>query len=134
LAFCAAADQGSLSRAAASLEIAQSMLSRRIAALERQLGVLLFHRTGRGVVLTEVGRKLLPRARTVLAEAGGLFEEARGERNNPAGVVELGVVPVVARPLVGELVRRLRRDYPRIRLRVSEGYSGQIEEWLAAGR
>ena len=133
-AFCAAAEHGTLSRAAASLEVAQSMLSRRIATLERRLGVMLFHRTGRGVLPTDVGQRLLPRARAILAEAAGLVEEARGERDSPAGVVELGVVPVVARPLVGALVRKLRNEYPRIRLRVNEGYSGQIEAWLAAGR
>jgi DNA-binding transcriptional LysR family regulator len=133
-AFCSVAEHGSLTRASAALEVAQSVLSRRIAALERTLGVPLFHRTGRGVIATEAAQRLLPRARTILAETGALLEDARGERSSPAGIVEIGLVPVVARPLVSTLVQRLRRDYPRIRLRVTEGYSGQVEEWLAAGR
>jgi DNA-binding transcriptional LysR family regulator len=133
-AFCTVAELGSLTRAAASLELAQSVLSRRIAALERALGVRLFHRTGRGVVPTELAQRLLPRARAILAETGALLEEARGERSSPAGTVELGLVPAVSRPLVVALLKRLRREYPRIRLRVFEGYSGHVEEWLASGR
>lgn len=133
-AFCTAAELGSLSRAAATLGVAQSMLSRRLASLERRLGVVLFHRTGRGVELTEAGQRLLPRTRAILAETSALVEAAQGERDAPSGVVEIGIVPAVARLLVGPLVQRLRRDYPRIRLRVHEGYSGPIEEWLAAGR
>ncbi len=133
-AFSGVAEHGSLTRASAALEVAQSVLSRRVAALERALGVTLFHRTGRGVVPTEAAQRLLPRARAILAETGALLEDARGERSSPAGIVEIGLVPVVARPLVSALVQRLRRDYPRIRLRVTEGYSGQVEEALAAGR
>lgn len=133
-ALCSVAEHGSLTRASAALGVAQSVLSRRIAALERDLGVPLFHRNGRGVVATEAAARLLPRVRAILAETGALIEDARGERASPSGIVEIGLVPVVARPLVSALVQRLRRDYPRIRLRVTEGYSGQVEEWLGAGR
>lgn len=133
-AFCSVAEHGSLSRAAADLDLAQSVLSRRISALERELRIPLFHRTGRGVTPTDVARRLLPRARAILAETGALIREARGERSSPTGTVEIGLVPAVTRPLAGILVQRLRKDFPRIRLRVFEGYSGQIEEWLATGR
>jgi DNA-binding transcriptional LysR family regulator len=133
-ALCSVAEHGSLTRASAALGVAQSVLSRRIAALERDLGVPLFHRNGRGVVATDAAARLLPRARAILAETSALIEDARGERASPSGIVEIGLVPVVARPLVSALVQRLRRDYPRIRLRVTEGYSGQVEEWLGAGR
>lgn len=133
-AFCSVAEQGSLTRAAATLELAQSVLSRRIAALEKALGARLFHRTGRGVLPTDLALRLLPRAQAILAETDALFEEARGERSSPAGTVVLGLVPAVSRPLVTALVTRMRADYPRIRLRAMEGYSGEVEEWLAAGR
>lgn len=133
-AFCAVADHGSLTRAAAALGTAQSALSRRIAALERRLEGRLFHRTGRGAQITELGARLRARAQAILAEADALLEEARGERASPAGTVELGMVPAASRPMLSALTLRLRRDYPRIRLRAIEGYSGQVEEWLASGR
>jgi DNA-binding transcriptional LysR family regulator len=132
-AFGSVAEHGSFSRAAAVLGVEQSALSRRVSALERELGGRLFHRTGRGVALSELGERLAPRARALLADATAFEEAARGG-DRPSGQVGLGVVPVAARGLVAALAGRLRRDYPGIRLRALEGYSGQVEEWLAAGR
>ncbi len=133
-AFCAVADGEGFSRAAAVLGVAQSVLSRQVSALERELGGRLFHRTGRGVQPTALGRTLLPRAKGLLAEAEHLAAEARGEQRSPSGAVDLGVVPGWSRPLVSVLVARLLADFPRIRLRAHEAYSGQTEEWLASGR
>jgi LysR family nitrogen assimilation transcriptional regulator len=133
-AFCSIAEHGSLTRAAAALGVAQSVLSRRTAALETELGGRLFHRTGRGVVPTELGARLQPRARNVLAEAEALKLDAHGAHSSPAGVVEIALVPAVARPLVSALCSHLRERYPRIQLRAQEAYSGQVEEWLANGR
>lgn len=133
-AFTRVAELGSLARAATAMEVAQSGVSRRVAALETALGGRLFHRTGRGAAPTALGLRLLPRARAVLAELDALAEDARGESASPGGTVDLGLVPAVARPLVAALTARLRREAPRIRLRVLEAYSGQVEEWLADGR
>ena len=133
-AFCYVADHRSFSRAASILGVEQSALSRQVLALERALGTRLFHRTGRGATLTETGERLAPRARALLADAAALEEAARGARDRPSGQVSLGAVPVAARGLVAALAGRLRREAPGIRLRALEGYSGQVEEWLAAGR
>ena len=134
VAFATVADQGSLSRAATVLGEGQSVLSRRIAALEGELGGRLFHRTGRGSLLTELGVRMLPHALAVLAGVSTLLDDAHAERDSPGGVVSLGVVPAMSRPLVSMLCAQLRRDYGRIRLQAIEGYSGQVEEWLATGR
>jgi DNA-binding transcriptional LysR family regulator len=133
-AFAEVADLGSFSRAASTLGIAQSALSRQVSALEREVGARLFHRTGRGVAVTEIGGRLVPRAKAVLSEAGEFMIAAQDARAGPAGEVEFGVVPGFARPLLGVLCQRLRREFPRVRLRAREGYSGQVEEWLATGR
>ena len=133
-AFCSVADGGGFSRAAASLGVAQSVLSRQVSALESELGGRLFHRTGRGVQATELGASLLPRAKALLAEAEQLAIEARGQRSSPSGTVDLGIVPGWAQPLITTLVQQLMADYPRIRLRVHEAYSGQVEDWMASGR
>lgn len=133
-AFAGVAEHGSLTRAATALEVAQSALSRRITALEEELGGRLFHRTGRGTTLTEFALTLLPRVRTILADSDALRAEAHSESSSPAGNVVLGLVPAVARPLVSSLVVRLKQEFPRIRLCALEAYSGQVEEWLATGR
>jgi DNA-binding transcriptional LysR family regulator len=133
-AFCSVAESGSFSRAAAALGMAQSVLSRQVSALEGELGGRLFHRTGRGVQPTELGQALLPRAQALNVDVEALLTEARGVSGSPAGIVDLAVVPGWAQPLIAILVGRLLAEYPRIRLRVHEAYSGQVEEWLASGR
>lgn len=133
-AFVEVSASGSLARAAGTLGTAQSALSRQISALERALGGRLFHRTGRGIALTELGERMLPRARALVADALAFQAAATQQRDSPTGEVSLGVVPVASRGLVAALAARLHESYPGIRLRALEGYSGQVEEWLAAGR
>jgi LysR family transcriptional regulator, nitrogen assimilation regulatory protein len=132
--FIEVAANGSYARTAALVGVAQSALSRQISALERGIGARLFHRTGRGVVLTELGERMLPRARALVADVAAWAEAARGENAPPHGEVTLGVVPVASRGLIAAIAADLRENFPGIRLRALEGYSGQVEEWLAAGR
>jgi DNA-binding transcriptional LysR family regulator len=132
--FVDVATNGSYARTAGIVGIAQSALSRQMTALERRIGGRLFHRTGRGVVLTDLGERMLPRARALVADADAWETAAKQERAEPHGEVTLAGVPVASRPLIASLVAELRRLYPGIRLRALEAYSGQIEEWLASGR
>ena len=131
-AFVEVADNGSYARTAGIVGVAQSALSRQLSALERSIGGRLFHRTGRGVVLTELGARMLPRARALVTDAAAWQQAAK--HTEPHGEVTLGVVPVASRGLIAALAAELRSHYPLIRLRALEAYSGQVEEWLAAGR
>jgi len=132
--FVEVATNGSYARTAAIVGVAQSALSRQISALERAIGDRLFHRTGRGVVLTELGERMLPRARALVADAEAWTDAARGERAEPHGEVTLGAVPVASRGLIAAITGEIRNSLPGIRLRALEGYSGRVEEWLASGR
>ena len=132
--FAEVAANGSYARTAAVAGVAQSALSRQVSALERMIDGRLFHRTGRGVVLTELGERMLPRARALIADADAFEQAARNERALPQGEVTLGVVPIASRGLIAAIAGQLRLSHPRIRLRALEAYSGQVEEWLAAGR
>ena len=132
--FVEVAANGSYARTAAIIGVAQSALSRQMSALERGIGGRLFHRTGRGVVLTELGERMLPRARALVADAAAWQDAARGESTEPHGEVTLGAVPVASRSLIAAIAGELRNSFPGIKLRALEGYSGQVEEWLASGR
>lgn len=133
-AFVEVATHGSYVRAANALGIAQSALSRQVSALEREIGGRLFHRTGRGVALTEIGERVLPQGRSLVADAAAFEQLARSPRDRPSGEVTIGLVPVASRIFVARLTTQLRDNYPGIRLRVLEGYSGQVEEWLTSQR
>lgn len=78
--FVAVAEEGHVGRASRRMHVSQPPLSRQIRALEDELGVALFDRTPRGMVLRDEGRRFLARARRVLEE----LHEARREARDPA--------------------------------------------------
>jgi len=133
-AFVAIGELGSLTRAALFLDSNQSLLSRQLNALERECGARLFNRTGRGVELSETGARLFPQVKALLSDAERLENEIRGEAREPSGRVTLGLLPSIALPLVGRLFVETRNRYPAVSLKVLEGSSGQVEEWLADAR
>lgn len=132
-AFLAVADAGSISRAAGQLDVAQSVVSRHIGALEQQLGTRLFARTGRGVVLTDAAQQLAPRLRAALDEMLRATQEAAELGDQPSGVVRIGLVPAATRPLVGLLHRQVAERFVRIRLQFVDGFSNVLEERLVEG-
>lgn len=132
--FLAIAECGSLTRAALFLDVNQSLLSRHLNALERDCGARLFNRTGRGVEPSDVGARLLPHVRALLAGAENLEQEVRGESPVPVGQVVLGSLPSITNSFAGKLYKQIRAHYPGIKLKILEGSSGQVEEWLADAR
>jgi DNA-binding transcriptional LysR family regulator len=133
-AFLAVMELGNISRAAAQIEVAQSVVSRHLAALEAQLGCRLFERTGRGVAPTPSAARLAPRLRAAMDEMLRATNEAAETGNQPGGIVRLGVVPSAAQPLVGRLYQRVAERLPRVQLQFVEGFSNSLEEQIADAR
>ena len=127
------AEAGSLSRAADRLRIAQPALSRQIRLLEDEAGLALFTRHGRGMALTEAGQELLARVAGPMRQLEGAIAEVRALSGAVAGQVALGMMPTVAAVLAGPLSRRVAQRYPDISLRVVEGYTGHLIEWVQRG-
>lgn len=132
--FVYAAERGSLTNAATAMGVAQSALSRHISQLEDILGGRLFYRTGRGVELTELGHLLLPRTQVILREARHLLDDAIATQQKPSGVVNVALIPSMSKPLVGLLLNCLQDEFPEIRIRAFEAYSGEVETLLAEGK
>lgn len=131
--FLCAAQTNSLSRAAFLLGAEQSTVSRQISGLEQSLGNRLFHRSGRGVTLTETGKRLLPQAQALLRHMKEVADEMAGLAGSPTGLVRLGVLSSLTQPLVNRLITLARKQAPSVRLRVFECTSGVIDEWLMNG-
>jgi LysR family nitrogen assimilation transcriptional regulator len=132
--FVSIAETGSFTKSALQNNMAQSALSRRVRDLEVELGTALFYRNGRGVVLTDVGEVFLARARGILAEREALRQDMRASVSELDGTVKLAVPPSVGLVLLAPLLRQIRADLPRVRMRVMEGFSGHVAEWLVAGK
>lgn len=128
--FTVVAEERSFSRASARLRIAQPAISRKIKALELDLGVLLFTRHTRGVDLTEPGESLLRNAYALFRQIEALRDHAVTSGETPRGVVTIGVLPTPGEYIVPRLVEQSRKLYPEIKFRIVEGYSGDLHSML----
>lgn len=132
--FIAIAETGAFSRAAIRLGIAQPVLSRQIKALEQELGTELYHRNGRGIVLSEAGKLLEQHARGVVETTAGAKRAIHSLGTAPSGRVVIGMPPSVGAILTAPIVKQFRGEFPRVSLGVMEGFSGHVLEWLTTGR
>jgi DNA-binding transcriptional LysR family regulator len=131
--FVAIAEEGSYARAADRLQMTQPPLSRKIQALERQIGVPLFLRTSRGVELTTGGRVLLDEARRILALADAAPLRARSVARGVAGTVRVGFTAMTALTVLGPWIRAADAHLPGVDLVLSEMVSRDQVEALLAG-
>lgn len=115
-AFCATADAGSLSAAARKLGLTQPTMSRQVSALEAGLGVTLFERVGKRLVLTETGRSLLEHARAMASAADAMALAAEGKSQDLAGRVVISATDAFAAYVLPEIVAHIRDLAPQITL------------------
>jgi LysR family nitrogen assimilation transcriptional regulator len=132
--FVAIVEQGSLSRAAEFLRVAQPALSLHVRNMEADLGTALLFRSPRGVEPTEAGSILLRHARTILEQLAVAEEEIRGHENDPEGEVRLGLPGTISQILAVPLIIAVHLRYPKIKLRIAEAMSGFVLEWMRDGR
>ena len=132
--FIRVADFGSISGASVAMDVPQSVVSRQIAQLETEAGARLFRRTGRGVVLTEFGELVYPRIVALTREADQLSDDMQTRSGQPMGDVRFGMLPSTVPKLAGPIWSEIRRQWPQVRIHLTEGSSAQLEEWLGQGR
>jgi LysR family transcriptional regulator, nitrogen assimilation regulatory protein len=132
--FVTVADAGSFSRASVKLGMTQPALSRQIQKLEEELRTNLFYRHGRGVTLTDAGRKLSDVVRPVMQQLADIKEEILEEGDRPAGMVAFGVPPSIGNTLAAPLAQRFRAACPSATLRIHEAFSSTLVEWIESGR
>lgn len=132
--FLAVCGAGSFSKAALDLDVTQPLITRTIRGLEEELGVELFHRNGRGVVLSEAGTLLKAYGDEIIDRMRLATNAVASLKASPKGRLVLGVPPSVGTVLTVPLVKKIRNEFPNVALQVIEGFSGHILEWLLAGR
>ena len=132
--FLQIAAAGSFSRASSILAISQPALSRYIRALEVALGSPVFYRDGRGVQLTEAGKRLQARGKAIMDEVAIARNEMANLENGPATRVVVAVQAGASSLLTVPLALRALADLPKARVHIMEGLSGHILEWLAEGQ
>ncbi|MBB4661459.1 LysR family transcriptional regulator [Conexibacter arvalis] len=132
--FLAAIEHGTFSAAADALYLAQPSLSEQIRRLETELGVALFVRAGRRLVLTEAGRALRPEAERTLEAAGRAAAAVADVRELRGGTATFGTFGDAPDWLVGNIAASFRRRHPDVRLRLVGLNSSEIAEEVREGR
>jgi len=117
-AFLATAEEGSLSAAARALGLTQPTLGRQIAALEDELGVLLFERVGRSLALTQSGLELLDHVRAMGEAAGQLSLTASGQSQTIEGQVVITASDLLSAKWLPGILKQLREKAPGIEVEV----------------
>jgi len=132
-AFLTVADSGSFSQAAEALFVTQPAVSKRVAALESELGMRLFDRIGRKVTLTEAGRILLPRARQVMIELDDSKRAVANLSGLVAGRLRVGTSHHIALHRMPPVLRAYVRDYPEVELDLRFMDSEQVSNAVQNG-
>ncbi len=112
----AVAEERSFRRAAERCHVSQPSLSTQLAQAEAMLGVKLFERSHKKVILTASGRDLIERAKRILLEADELVRVAEHGSDPLSGTVRLGVIPTISPYLLPAITPSLRKAFPRLRI------------------
>lgn len=124
--FCAIVEQGRISRAAKALHMSQPPLSQRLKELEEELGTTLILRENGQWHVTDAGKILYERARTILADLDDVKRQVRDTADRIGGVVNIGVSTTCETRLLG-MLPAIHREYPDIRFRLAVMDSPSLE-------
>lgn len=130
----ALAEHRHFGRAAKASFVSQPTLSTQVKKLEEELGVTLFERTPRKVLLTEVGREITQRARDVLNEIAQIRAAAQRTRDPESGTVRLGIFPTLGPYLLPHVIPAIRKRFPRLELLLTEEKTEVVLNLLREGR
>jgi DNA-binding transcriptional LysR family regulator len=131
-AFVESQRRGSITRAAAALDLTQPTLTARLRGLEQELGAQLLVRGRRGVSLTAAGRRFLPRAQAALEAVRRGVEETKAAREGRGGVLALGLATDLALYIAPAALARFARAHPDVEISVRSGRSHAVAEALRA--
>ena len=118
--FVTVAEQGSVSKAALRLHISQPGLSRQIQELQQELGLRLFDRIGRHLVLTAEGKQLLGGCRNLLSQASSLGEQAQLLKRGDTGTLNVAASPIQIETALSTFLPRFAERYPNVQVKLIE--------------
>lgn len=132
-AFDAVAEAGSFTAAAARLHLTQSALSVLVRELEREMGVQLFDRHTRRVLLSEAGRAFQPSVQRLLADLAGAVAGVTELRDQKRGLLRLAAPQLMACTLMPRVIAAYRARYPDIEVRLADTLPEHLLAGLASG-
>lgn len=134
MAFVKTVETGSFTRAAESLNYAQSSVSKMIADLEKEWNVILLERDRGGVHLTGAGEQILPYARQLLEDYRKLEAHVDAMNGIQTGILRIGSFSSVTVHWLPRICAEFQKDYPGIEYEILMGDYGEVERWIEEGR
>ncbi len=131
--FVAIAEHGTFTKAAAKVYVAQSALSHQLAQLEQEVGAVLFHRSRRGVDLTEAGQVFHAHALSILRQVEDAKDSVASLTDSPAGRVVLGLPHSASQALALPLLESVKSRLSGVQLELTEELTGNLTRQLHAG-
>src|SRR5580698_9529648 len=130
----AVADHHNFRKAAATLGLSQPALSAQVQAVERVLGMQVFERDRRSVLVTPAGEEIVGQARLALEAVDAVSAAAKRRTEPLVGPLRMGVIPTVAPYWLPALLPEVRRRFPKLELSLREEQTARALAQLAAGQ
>lgn len=131
--FLAVAKEQSFTKAAEQLHITQPTLSRQLAALEEELGTVLFNRNGRNITLTDEGLLLKRRAMEIIELQEKIVDELRGNEEEVEGIITIGCGEFAAVEILAQICGKYKEKYPLVQIALHTGTADMIREMMNKG-
>lgn len=131
--FLIAAETENFSAAARQLSLTQPAISMQIRGLEKRLGVDLFHRSGRSLVLSEQGRALIPMARDMVRRSVQISEEIEALKGDVVGQLKIGCSTTTGKYYLPSLVARFRERFPKVSVTIYNESREMVLDELCEG-
>jgi LysR family hydrogen peroxide-inducible transcriptional activator len=131
--ICAVADLKHFSKAAESCFVSQSALSTGINELEQNLGIQVFERHNKQVLITPLGQEIIDRARAILLQTNDLMAIAQQSSGGLIKQLHIGVIPTIAPFMLPEILNLLEKNHPDTRILIREDLSHNLMDMLNRG-
>ena len=132
--FMKVCETGSFSRAAEALNYTQSGISQMMAGLEEELGVQLFARIKKGVILTENGKRLFPYIQEMVNQKDKLRQAAFDMNSKVEGKFRIGSFTSVTAMWIPDVIHFFRENYPKVEVQIFDGNYDEIRDWIVHGQ
>ncbi|MCM3342460.1 LysR family transcriptional regulator [Paenibacillus sp. MER TA 81-3] len=131
--FLKVAETGSFTRAGQILHMTQPAVSRAISNLESDLDVTLIIRDRKnGIILTDVGKRMLVQIREILKGFEKMEQEIAAEKGLEIGTIRIGAFPTASAYFLPKIIRAIQQRYPNLEFDLYEGTINEVEKWLAS--
>ncbi|MDR5836377.1 LysR family transcriptional regulator [Caballeronia sp. LZ034LL] len=124
-------DTGSMAEAARRVGVTPAAIAQQMASLERELGITLFVRSGRTVIPTEAGHRVIERARGLVADIADL--KAHALEGEPTGELRIGTITTALLSLLPDVLANFARAFPRAKVLIRAGTSMELYDTLQRG-